>query len=317
MSKKINFLLLILITIVLCPSVTGADADENLNPYGIKLSGVGDITTEIPLGTGNVLYTIRITNIGTKLDTISLTSESPINATFSRNSVSLVPGTSTDVVMIISADELSEVGTYKVIVSATSKGDHTKTATITMTTTIFTCGVEVTNVGDVKIETMETGTLVSYKIRISNIGSRSDTVSLSTSGDVDVELSHTSVALEAGASAEVTLTIDEEVLTPLLLTPGEYKITVTATSNSINTETDEITTTITIKRMPGDLNSDGVVNILDLVKVANAFGNEGEGLVADVTMDGVVNILDLVKVASYFGETQIDYALANFNISHK
>ena len=46
-----------------------------------------------------------------------------------------------------------------------------------------------------------------------------------------------------------------------------------------------------------DLNTDGVVNILDLVLVANGFGNAEP----DLNGDGVVNILDLVIVANAFG----------------
>ncbi len=45
-----------------------------------------------------------------------------------------------------------------------------------------------------------------------------------------------------------------------------------------------------------DVNEDGVVNILDLVVVANAFGEPDP----DVNGDGVVNILDLVVVANAF-----------------
>lgn len=292
-------------------SVIGSVSDT----YGITLTGIGNLKVEIPKGNGNVLYTIRITNNGTEIDTISLKREGTVKTTLTRNSVTLAPEASTDVVMIISEDELSDVGTYEVNVTATSKGDSTKTATITTTTIIFTCGVEVDSIGDVKIETTESGTSASYKIHITNIGSRSDTVSVSVSGDVD--LSETSVVLDAGTSAEVTLTIDEDVFAVLLSTHGEYSITVTVTSSSVSTETDEITTTIKVEQIPADLTADGVVNILDLVKVANAFGTEGNGLAADITMNGVVNILDLVKVASYFGETQIDYALANFSISHK
>ena len=45
-----------------------------------------------------------------------------------------------------------------------------------------------------------------------------------------------------------------------------------------------------------DVNDDGEVNILDLVVVANAFG-EAE---PDLNGDGVVNIQDLVIVANAF-----------------
>ncbi len=51
-----------------------------------------------------------------------------------------------------------------------------------------------------------------------------------------------------------------------------------------------------------DVNSDGTVNILDLVLVASELGNEGKNLAADVSGDGIVNILDLVLVAGMFGD---------------
>ena len=47
-----------------------------------------------------------------------------------------------------------------------------------------------------------------------------------------------------------------------------------------------------------DVNGDGIVNILDLVVVANAFGKDNP----DVNGDGIVNILDLVAVANAFGQ---------------
>ena len=46
----------------------------------------------------------------------------------------------------------------------------------------------------------------------------------------------------------------------------------------------------------GDLNSDGVVNILDLVAIASAFGKDEP----DLNADGVVNVLDLILVAQEF-----------------
>ena len=45
-----------------------------------------------------------------------------------------------------------------------------------------------------------------------------------------------------------------------------------------------------------DVNGDGVVNILDLVVVANAFGETAP----DLNGDGTVNVLDLVLVANAF-----------------
>ena len=50
----------------------------------------------------------------------------------------------------------------------------------------------------------------------------------------------------------------------------------------------------------GDINGDGVVNILDLVQVAANFTETGEND-ADVNGDGVVDILDLVQVAGALG----------------
>ena len=55
--------------------------------------------------------------------------------------------------------------------------------------------------------------------------------------------------------------------------------------------------TVTVKaEKTADLNGDGVVNILDLVILANAFGKDSP----DLNADGIVNILDLVILANAF-----------------
>ena len=50
---------------------------------------------------------------------------------------------------------------------------------------------------------------------------------------------------------------------------------------------------------PADVNGDGMVNILDLVMVAQGLGKDNPD--ADVNRDGVVNVFDLVQVAGAFG----------------
>ena len=54
---------------------------------------------------------------------------------------------------------------------------------------------------------------------------------------------------------------------------------------------------VTPSQLPEDINKDGVVNIQDLVLVANGFGTTEP----DLNGDGVVNIQDLVMVALAFG----------------
>ena len=51
-----------------------------------------------------------------------------------------------------------------------------------------------------------------------------------------------------------------------------------------------------------DVNSDGLVDVLDLVLVASGLGNEGRNLAADVNGNGVVNVQDLVLVANEFDD---------------
>jgi hypothetical protein len=52
----------------------------------------------------------------------------------------------------------------------------------------------------------------------------------------------------------------------------------------------------------GDVTGDGMINILDLVQIANYILNVGTPAypcAADFTQDGNVNILDLVQIANY------------------
>ncbi len=99
-------------------------------------------------------------------------------------------------------------------------------------------------------------------------------------------LSTTSMATDTDGRAESTLTLG----------PNPEMNTVTVSVSRIQGE-QTVTAIAESPPIPQDVNKDGVVNILDLVSVASALEEEGQGLVADVNGDGIVNILDLVSVA--------------------
>ena len=57
---------------------------------------------------------------------------------------------------------------------------------------------------------------------------------------------------------------------------------------------------LTSFHITADINSDGSVNVLDLIFIASDLGNAGANLAADANRDGVVSILDLILVAGMF-----------------
>ena len=112
------------------------------------------------------------------------------------------------------------------------------------------------------------------------------TFSVSSGGGT---LSATITTTDSNGRVESTLTLG--------LNPGPNTVTVSVTG----IQEEQTITAIAEPPIPQDVNGDDVVNILDLVFVASALGDEGQGLVADVNGDGVVNILDLVMVAGALG----------------
>ena len=72
--------------------------------------------------------------------------------------------------------------------------------------------------------------------------------------------------------------------------------------------------------LPWDINNDGIVDIRDMILIANSFGTETPANPkVDVNMDGSVDILDLILVAAHFGESSDSAAAsrpANINTEH-
>ena len=279
---------------------------------------VGDTALSTMDAVEGVSYTLKVTNTGNMMDTITLEAsaefgiEGSVLGTLSESSIELEADASAEVTLTVAGDLFTTPGDYAISVTATSGTDTTMTAEVTTTTTIevpVIAGVSLEIVGDDALSTMDAVEGVSYTLKVTNTGNMMDTVSLEASAEVGIEgsvlgtLNESSIELEAGASAEVTLTVAGDLFTE----PGNYPITVTATSGTDSTMTAEITTTTTIEMplpppTPWDVNDDGMVNIQDLVLVAGQLGESGEGLKGDINGDGTVNIQDLVIVASHLGE---------------
>jgi hypothetical protein len=72
---------------------------------------------------------------------------------------------------------------------------------------------------------------------------------------------------------------------------------------------------VRVSPTPWDVNDDGSVNIVDLVRVALRFGESVAYAVEDTNDDGVINIVDLVTIALRFGETTQTAAAAPSSLS--
>ena len=102
---------------------------------------------------------------------------------------------------------------------------------------------------------------------------------------------------------------------------GETRVTFSnffpgsSSGEAILSDDPEIVITIEDRKYPAwDVNQDGLVNVLDLILVAQYLGEDASvNRQADVNGDGIINVLDLIVVAQSFGESTV--GVAPFNVT--
>ena len=231
--------------------------------YSVAIGGVCNLTPETTNASADIEYILTVMNTGNTKDTIKLATSG--NTTYLRSkkefdygdlltdttlspvSVSLAPGASSKVALVVPGFVRATAGDYAVKVTAASENDNTKTAQIITTATIKPFhGVVLAGVDDLTTKTSDVNIGVKYALTVTNTGNINDTIKLTTSGEVTPTLSQKSVSLAPGNSLKVTLTIPGTALATI----GDYTVNVIATSEGDNTKADQIRTTTNVHSVP-------------------------------------------------------------------
>ena len=108
----------------------------------VSLEIVGDAARSTINAVAGVNYTLKVTNTGNMMDTITLEAsaevgiEGSVLGALSDRSVDLEAGAEAEVTLKVAGDLLTKPGEYPIRVTATSEADNTMTAEVTTTTTI-------------------------------------------------------------------------------------------------------------------------------------------------------------------------------------
>jgi hypothetical protein len=109
------------------------------------------------------------------------------------------------------------------------------------------------------------------------------------------------VTLSSGNSMTITFTWNTTGFAYGNYTVNAYALPVPGETNTANNSLTGATVEVTV---PGDVNGDGTVNILDAIQISNSFlatpDSSNWNPNADINSDNVVNILDAIILANHF-----------------
>jgi hypothetical protein len=163
------------------------------------------------------------------------------------------------------------------------------------------------DIATVSLETQKTvvgqGFPARINVTVENAGSFRETTTISIYVNT-TSIASQSVTFSGGSSANIASTWNTTGFAY-----GNYTLCACATPVPGETDTSDnnYTCNITVKVViSGDVNGDGIVNILDAITLSNAFsttpGSKNWNPNADINGDGAVNILDAIIMASHFNE---------------
>jgi parallel beta-helix repeat protein len=141
--------------------------------------------------------------------------------------------------------------------------------------------------------------LLQISLKILNLGTYDESFTLTVCANSTL-IAQQTVSLSKGDWTTLTLTWNTADCAK-----GNYTITATAGPVTDQADTSDNHRSLwVVVTIPGDINGDGTVNILDAITLANAFlatpSSSNWNPNADINGDGVVNILDAIILANHF-----------------
>lgn len=216
--------------------------------FGLDFSLLTGSLTVSPGETATFDFDIK--NTGNAQDTFVF-SESGTQTnwtTFSQPSVTLDPGGSDVISLIVDVPSDAVDGDYEIEVTATSTGDSSKTSSAMTTTVVSTIPTYNCDIySDVLIQETNPDNVVTYTLTVTNTGNSDNTIELTITQDNEGwgTLSDTLLSLVKGQSEDVTLTVN----VPSNALDGSYSIKVQATSQIDSSYFDEITLTTKVEQL--------------------------------------------------------------------
>ena len=281
----------------------------NVPPPGAMTVTSGGLTGSGPLGGpfAAISKTYTLTNIGGQTISWSASKTQPW-VTLSRTGGSLSPGGMQTVAVSINSGVNSlDTGVHSDTVSFTNTtnhtGDATRTVNVTVTTPLPTGQLAVSPAGGLNSSGDRGGPFSPAGITyaLSNPGGEPIDWSAGTSQGW-LGLSKTSGTLGAGSTDSVTVSIGSNASS---LPRGTYNDTVTfSIRNSGGTVTRAVVLSIVLR---GDVDNDGIVSILDVLRLVKVYGtgpaDSNFDPACDFNHDGAIDMIDLLIMAGNFGKT--------------